>query len=226
MNSFLSSQSAVERTVEVAILPRNGGFHRAVPTVESLPYSVQRDPRGTGYGLPCLKCKTYYPADLSACPVCNTQERVSPASVLYNDTSRRQPEPFVPAREHAALKEEQDRFLREFWTKALNVNGQIDAQTVKTAARRCSFEASHKCEFEPATVCQTCYAHLQQRVDLLEAALRMDLKETTQVIYDAVWSDRSDPGKTYHNAAQAVLAKLHKRAAISATLEPHQPLAT
>lgn len=53
----------------------------------------------------------------------------------------------------------------------------------------------------------------------------MDLKETTQVIYDAVWSDPSDPGKTYHNAAQAVLAKLHIRASISATLEPHQPLA-
>ena len=115
------------------------------------------------------------------------------------------------------MKEERDRFLREFWTTALNVNGQVDAQTDKPAARRCSLEASHKGELEPATVCQTCYAHLQQRLDLLEAALRMDLKETTQVIYDAVWSDPSDPGKTYHNAAQAVLAKLHIRASISAT---------
>jgi hypothetical protein len=226
MNSFLSSQSAVEGTVEVAILPRNAGFHRAVPTVEILPYSVQRDPRGSGYGLPCVKCKTYYTADLSACPLCKTKDRVSPASVMYKNTSWRSPEPVAPERENAALKEERDHFLREFWTKALNVDGQVDAQTDKPTARRCSVEASHKCEFEPATVCQTCYAHLQQRVDLLEAALRMDLKETTQVIYDAVWSDRSDPGKTYHNAAQAVLAKLHRRAGISATLEPHQPLAT
>jgi hypothetical protein len=56
-------------------------------------------------------------------------------------------------------------------------------------------------------------------------SMRMDLKETTQVIYDAVWSDPSDTSKTYHNAAQAVLAKLHRRAGISAKLESHQPLA-
>jgi hypothetical protein len=136
----------------------------------------------------------------------------------FNDTSRRSPEPVAPPREDAVSKEERDRFLGEFWTKALNVNGQIDAQSDKPAARRCSLEASHKREFELATVCQTCYARLQQRVDLLEAALRMDLKETTQVIYDAVWSDPSDPSKTYHNAAQAVLAKLHRRAGISAML--------
>ena len=163
MNSFLSTKSAVEGTVQVAILPRNAGFHRAVPTVESLPYSLQRDPRGTGYGLPCVRCKTYYTADLSACPVCKTEERVSPASVVYNDTIWHPPETVASAREDAALKEERDRFLREFWTTALNVNGQVDAQTDKPAARRCSLEASHKGELEPATVCQTCYAHLQQR---------------------------------------------------------------
>jgi hypothetical protein len=143
----------------------------------------------------------------------------------FNDTSRRPPKPVAPEREDAALKEERDRFFREFWTKALNVNGQIDAQTDKSAARRCSLEANHSREFEQARVCQTCYARLQQRVDLLEAALRMDLKETAQVIYDAVWSDSSDPSKTYHNAAKAVLAKLHRRAGISAMLESHQPLA-
>jgi hypothetical protein len=143
----------------------------------------------------------------------------------FNDTNPRPPEPVAPAREDAALKEERHRFLREFWTKAINVNGQIDAQTDKSAVRRCRLEASHNHEFELARVCQTCYARLQQRVDQLEAALHMDLKETTQVIYDAVWSDPSDPSKTYHNAAQAVLAKLHRRAGISAMLESHQPLA-
>jgi hypothetical protein len=224
MNSFLSSQPQVEGTVDMAILPRNAGFHRAVPTVESLVHSVPRDSTGPGCVLPCVKCKTYYTADLSACPVCKTEERVLPASVLYNDTNRRPPVPVAPAREDV-LKEERDRFLLEFWTKALNVNGQTDAQTDKPVPRRCSLEASHKREFGLAAVCQTCYARLQQRVDLLEAALRMDLEETTQVIYDAVWSDPSNPSKTYHNAAQAVLAKLHRRAGISAMLESHQPLA-
>ena len=142
-----------------------------------------------------------------------------------NGARRHQPEPVAPAREDAALKEERDRFRGGFETKAINVNGQIATQTDKSAARRCRLEASHNREFEPARVCQTCYARLQQRVDLLEAALRMDLKETTQVIYDAVWSNPSDPSKTYHNAAQAVLAKLHRRAGISAMLESHQLLA-
>ena len=48
---------------------------------------------------------------------------------------------------------------------------------------------------------------LQQRVDLLEAALHMDLIEATRVVYEAVWSDPSDPSKTYQNAAGAVLTK-------------------
>ena len=49
----------------------------------------------------------------------------------------------------------------------------------------------------------------------VEAALHMDLKEATQVVYEAVWSDPSDPSKTYHNAARALLAALRKRAGIS-----------
>ena len=66
---------------------------------------------------------------------------------------------------------------------------------------------------------------LQSRVDLLEAALHMDLKEATQLIYDAVWSDPSDPSKTYHNAAQAIMSELRRRAGISVVLGPLQPLA-
>ncbi|MGA8309984.1 MAG: hypothetical protein WB755_08135, partial [Terriglobales bacterium] len=77
---------------------------------------------------------------------------------------------------------------------------------------------------EPAAVCEECYIRLQGRVDLLEAALHMDLKEATQVIYDAVWSDTSDPSKTYHNAARAILGELRKRAGVSAVLGPLQPL--
>lgn len=29
-----------------------------------------------GYGLPCAHCLAYYPADLSACPICGCRERV------------------------------------------------------------------------------------------------------------------------------------------------------
>jgi hypothetical protein len=73
-------------------------------------------------------------------------------------------------------------------------------------------------------VCKACYDKLQERADVLEAALHMDLQEATQVIYDAVWADASDPTKTYQNAAQALLSELRKRAGISVVLGPFQPL--
>jgi hypothetical protein len=43
-------------------------------------------------------------------------------------------------------------------------------------------------------------------------------------VYDAVWADPSDPGKTYQNAASALLTELRKRAGITAVLGPFQPL--
>jgi prevent-host-death family protein len=33
-------------------------------------------PRPRGYGLPCVKCHTYYFADLASCPVCKARDRV------------------------------------------------------------------------------------------------------------------------------------------------------
>ena len=53
----------------------------------------------------------------------------------------------------------------------------------------------------------------------------MDIKEASQIIYDAVWADPSDPSKTYTNAANALLTELRKRAGISTLLGPFQPLA-
>ena len=218
MNSTQATQTAVSGSIPSAILPSDTGFHRA--GVESLPASAQLGPRRVGYGLPCIKCKTYYAADLSACPVCKTEERVLPMPVVAN-SSVRLPESVVPAPDDAALEEERERFLLEFKTRVYTSEAEIDAPSEPG----CILEASHQGEVEPATVCESCYARLQQRVDLAEAALHMDLKEATQVVYEAVWSDPSDPSKTYHNAARALLAALRKRAGISTVLGPHQPLA-
>ena len=65
-------------------------------------------PRRVGYGLPCAKCKTYYAADLSACPVCQTKDRVSPVVATL---------PVAPATQEelpdpVALEEERERFLQ------------------------------------------------------------------------------------------------------------------
>jgi hypothetical protein len=58
----------------------------------------------------------------------------------------------------------------------------------------------------------------------MEAALHMDLREATQIIYEAVWADTSDPNKSYQNAAQALLTELRKRAGVTVLLGPIQLL--
>jgi len=172
-------------------------------------------PRRAGYGLPCAKCKTYYASDLAACPVCRHAERVSPvlASSPLNAISADQ----LP--DIAVLEEERERFLREFKSQVYASHTQINA----AASFRCGVDENHPEGFEPASVCKGCYDRLQQRGDVLEAALHMDIKEAAQVIYDAVWSDPSDPTKTYQNAAQAILTEIRKRAGVSEVLGPLQP---
>ena len=49
----------------------------------------------------------------------------------------------------------------------------------------------------------------------MEAALHIDLKEAAQIVYEAVWSDPSDPSKTYRNAARALLTELRQRSGIT-----------
>jgi len=222
MNSVPSPAVSDLSSIAANTLPADTHYRRATAAAEGLPTSLQLGPRRSGYGLPCAKCKTYYAADLSACPVCKAEERVLPTLVADSAIAAEGAEPAViPVPDDAALEEERERFLREFKAQAYASHTQINV----AESFRCSLEENHSGELEPAAVCQGCYVRLQERVDLLEAALHIDLKEATQLIYDAVWSDPSDPTKTYHNAAQAVLAELRKRAGISAVLGPLQPLA-
>lgn len=221
MNSATPSPSVDNASISPAVLPADTGFHRATTSVESLPAAL--GPRRIGYGLPCVKCKTYYAADLSMCPVCKTEERVSPIVALATGGSYpNPPETALPIPDEAALEKERERFLREFKAQALAADTPIELPDV---AQNCSVVANHHGECEPAAVCQSCYTRLRERIDLLEAALHMDLAEATQVVYEAVWADPSDPSKTYQNAARAVLGEVRKRAGISAVLGSFQPLA-
>src|SRR5438477_6523260 len=142
-------------------------------------------PRRGGYGMPCAKCKTYYSADLDSCPVCKTTERVSPIPAGAAAVEATEPE-LTP--DEAALEAERERFLREFKSQVYASHLQINA----AASFRCNLEANHQENFEPAVVCQACYNHLQERVDVMEGALHLDLKEAAQIVYDAVWADTSD----------------------------------
>lgn len=167
-----------------------------------------------GYGLPCAKCKTYYLANLNACPVCKSSERVSPVALVSGG-------PVVELQaDGAVLDEERERFLREFKAKLYAAHMQINP----TAQLRCTFSDERSGTHEGATVCKGCYDQVQTRLDHCEAALHMDVKEAAQVIYDAVWADTSDSDRTYLNAAQALLGALRNRAGLKTILGSHQPL--
>jgi hypothetical protein len=165
-----------------------------------------------GYGLPCAKCRKYYAASLSACPVCKSAQRVAPTAAI--------PCPTATATHTGDLDEERARLLREFKAKLYATSAQINpANHVCTHAK--NGDKTH----DEAAVCRTRHQRLQARVDVLEAALHIDLKEAAQVIYDAVWADTSDSTKTYQNAARALLGELRKRAGLSPVLGRMQPLA-
>ena len=167
-----------------------------------------------GYGLPCANCGTYYTADQSTCPMCGSPERVG--ANLTAGVPSQMPEATTDA---SRLDEEREQFLKEYKAQLFSAHSQIDP----AASFCCSLQESHPQSYEPASICKDCYAKAQNRADLVEAALHIDLQEATQIIYDAVWSDASDPSKTYQNAALALLTELRKRAGINVVMTTLQP---
>jgi len=179
--------------------------------------AAQPSPKQMGYGLPCAKCRTYYASDLKVCPICKSAERVAPVVRPVRNAAttneQRLPDP-------AELEEERERFLREFQAKMLASH---PAQA-PAAAARCVRAENHPSVDEPAVVCQSCYDQMQEKADVLEAALHIDLKEAAQIVYDAVWADTSDPNLTYLNAASALLAELRRRSGVTPTFRAQPPL--
>jgi hypothetical protein len=194
---------------------------RSERAVENVPDAEKLGPQRSGYGMPCAKCRTYYAADLRACPVCKSTERVSPRGAdlpQHTMTMESVPDP-------AMVEQERERFLREFQSQVQTSPVQVSSVQVNaTASYRCSQERNHPGGFGQASICQGCYDHLQERVDQMEAAMHMDTKEAAQIVYDAVWADPSDPSRTYQNAAESLLAELRRRAGIQLLLGSLQPL--
>ena len=180
--------------------------------------SVEAPRKSSGYGLPCSKCHLYYPADLDACPTCKSTERVS--AIAPKVPSRPIQDAPEPIHDSAEVEQEREEFLRQFKAQLLEAHAEVTTPQDAT----CKFGEQHTAEPERAEICTECYDRLQERVDIVEAALHIDLKEAAQIVYDAVWSDPSDPGKTYQNAASALLTELRKRAGVNSILTPFQPL--
>jgi hypothetical protein len=170
-----------------------------------------------GYGLPCAKCHLYYPADLDTCPTCHHKGRVSAVMPKIPPRSA-QAIAADPIPDNAVLEAEREEFLRQF--KSQLVEAHANAGAPEAA---CGLVENHQGSPAHAEVCGRCYERVQERLDLCEAALQIDLKEAAQIVYDAVWADASDPSKTYQNAAGALLTELRKRAGISAAMGAFQP---
>jgi len=171
-----------------------------------------------GYGLPCSKCRLYYPADLQECPNCHHKERVG--AVAPKIPPRTAPAAGGTAADSASVEKEREEFLRQFKSQLLDAHAKVSGG----AESECTVEGHRAGEAAAAEVCKACYERVQERMDVFEAALHMDLKEAAQIIYDAVWADPSDPNKTYQNAANALLTELRKRAGMNSVMGPFQPL--
>jgi hypothetical protein len=195
------------------------GAESEILTQDSVPAPLTRKP--AGYGLPCAKCKKYYSADLTACPICHSTERVSPLATSSEVIPAAGSESVALSGDEEALEAERERFLREFKSQVYSSHTQMNA----AASFYCGKQENHQSGFEPAAICESCYNQLQQQSDLMLAALHLDLEQATQIVYEAVWSDPSDSGKTYQNAAQALLTELRRRAGMPTVLGPLQPLA-
>ncbi len=173
--------------------------------------------KSIGYGLPCARCHAYYPADMHACPICKSPERVSPTEPVAHTILPVAPQTVTSAQ----IDDERERFLKELKSQAFASHTQINA----AATFRCVLEHQHSGENEPAAVCHSCYGEARQQADLMEAALHIDEREAAKIVYEAVWADTSDPNTTYLNAAKALLTEIRNRAGISLTLGTNRPLA-
>lgn len=172
----------------------------------------------TGYGLPCANCRLYYPADLDNCPTCSHHERVSPK--VPKVPVKRAEAVANPVVDNAVIEQEREEFLRQFKSQRKGTH----ADVAQTAGATCILGEHRAGDDGGAVICQACYEHLQERLDVCEAALHIDAKEAAQIVYDAVWAEPSDPSRTYMNAASALLAEVRKRAGMNALSGAFQPL--
>lgn len=208
------SQQGAGAAIAQAALAKDAGARRRVSDGQE-----ESSRKISGYGLPCSKCHLYYPADLDECPTCHHKERVLPVAPQFPVRPAQTSAEPIP--DSSVLEQEREEFLRQFKSRLLEAH----ANVVSASESTCKFTEHHPGAPGKADVCTSCYERIQERLDVCEAALHIDLKEAAQIIYDAVWADPSDPGKTYQNAASALLTELRKRAGITAVLGPFQPLA-
>jgi hypothetical protein len=171
--------------------------------------------------MPCANCRLYYPANLDTCPACNGKERISQVVRGIPAVTAQSAEPALdnPLVDQEKVEKEREEFLKQFKSELFEARAEAASAPVVCTLGGHDVEGD-----EAASVCKPCYDRLQDRVDVFEAAMHIDLKEAAQIVYDAVWADPSDPNKTYANAAAALISELRKRSGSSGVISPFQPL--
>jgi len=215
MDSTRSTQAAAAKPAQT-VLPASDARSDVKTDLRQAIRGVEGLRKSTGYGMPCTNCRLYYPADLDTCPTCNGRERISPNVVPALPKVQAAAE---PAPDTAVVEQEREAFLQEFKSQLFAAHAEVANSPIV-----CTLGEHPAQGAEPASICKQCYDRLQERVDVCEAALHIDLKEAAQIVYDAVWADPSDPSKTYTNAAGALIGELRKRSGVSSLLGPFQPL--
>jgi hypothetical protein len=217
MNATRSAQATAAKAAQSILQPENDVRNDVRNNLRNaVRNNADAAHKTSGFGMPCANCRLYYPANLDACPACNSKERVSPSVVRAIPNAQTATEPLPDT---AVVEREREAFLNEFKSQLFAPQAEGTSAPVI-----CTLGGHHVQGAEAASICKPCYDRLQERVDVCEAALHIDLKEAAQIIYDAVWADPSDPNKTYTNAAGALLAELRKRSGVSSLLGPFQPL--
>src|SRR5689334_1482504 len=99
-----------------ARLDSSAGVLRCLGNPNPRPYTGKGSPEGgrkpVGYGLPCSKCRLYYPADLDTCPACNHNERVAP--IVPQIPPKVAQAVVEPVPDTAVIEQEREEFLRQF----------------------------------------------------------------------------------------------------------------
>src|SRR5208283_4680783 len=113
--------------------------------------SAEESPgKPAGYGLPCAKCRLYYPADLDICPTCHHHERVSP--VVPRVTPKVAVAVTDPVPDTAAVEQEREEFLRQFKSQLMEAH----AEVVNAPESVCELAENHPGETQHAEICKAC----------------------------------------------------------------------
>ena len=208
-----ATKQAREKSINPAVLSASERHLSQVSAPQPL---EQLEKKAAGYGLPCSHCHAYYPADMRACPICKSTERVSPTARVIHSTvpAAAQPAP------KPAIDDERERFLKELKSQAFASHTQINT----AATFRCVLEHQHTGATSQPPFAIAATAKPVSRPTASRPLCR-GCQGSGEIVYDVVSADTSDPDVASLNADKRPALRVRKRAGIGLLLGANKPLA-